>query len=55
METGGCNYIDEQGNLCLAESFVDSEGVVTSTSIVIEYSENTYPKQNEETENNITA
>ena len=49
METGRVNYIDEQGNLCLAESFVDSEGVVTSTSKVLEYSiidaENTYPKQ----------
>lgn len=36
METGRCNYIDEQGNLCLAESFVDSEGVVTTVSIIIE-------------------
>ena len=35
METGRCNYIDEQGNLCLAESFVDSEGVVTTITTII--------------------
>ena len=52
IKTGEVFIRDEQGNLCLVESFVDSDSVVTSTSIVIEYSENTYPKQNEETENN---
>ena len=26
METGRCNYIDEQGNLCLAISYEDKDG-----------------------------
>ena len=28
METGRCNYIDEQGNLCLAISYEDKDGNV---------------------------
>ena len=30
METGRCNYIDEQGNLCLAISYKDKDGNVTT-------------------------
>ena len=38
-KTGECLYLDENGNLCLAESFVDKDGVYTSTSTVVQYSE----------------
>ena len=31
---GECSFIDEHGNLCLAESFANSEGL-TTTSITI--------------------
>lgn len=34
-ETGRCNVIDEQGNLCLAISYEDSKGVVTTEITVI--------------------
>ena len=38
-KTGECLYLDENGNLCLAESFVDKDGVCTSISTVVQYSE----------------
>lgn len=38
-KTGECLYLDENGNLCLAESFVDKDGVCTSTSIYIQSSD----------------
>lgn len=38
-KTGECLYLDENGNLCLAETFVDKDGVTTSTSKVIETKE----------------
>ena len=30
METGRCNYIDEQGNTCCAISYEDKNGTVTT-------------------------
>ena len=30
METGRCNYIDEQGNTCYAVSYEDKNGTVTT-------------------------
>ncbi len=38
-KTGECLYLDENGNLCLAESFVDKDGVCTSTSTYIQSSD----------------
>lgn len=35
-KTGECNYRDEEGNLCLAESFVDSNGEVTTEISILE-------------------
>ena len=38
-KTGECLYLDENGNLYLAESFVDKDGVCTSTSTLIQSSD----------------
>ena len=38
METGRCNYIDEQGNLCLAISYEDKDGNVITEVILQEQS-----------------
>ena len=35
-KTGECKYRDEEGNLCLAESFVDVAGEVTTKKTVLE-------------------
>ena len=35
-KTGECNYIDEEGNLCLAESFEQENGEVTTSKTIIE-------------------
>ena len=35
-KTGECKYIDEEGNLCLSESFVDGVGEVTTVITIIE-------------------
>lgn len=34
-ESGRCNFVDEQGNLCLAISYKDSKGVVTTEVEVV--------------------
>ena len=36
VKTGECYFRDAEGNLCLAESFVDEAGVVTSEERVVE-------------------
>ena len=38
-KTGECLYLDENGNLYLAESFVDKDGLCTSTSTLIQSSD----------------
>lgn len=38
-KTGECLYLDENGNLCLAESFIDKDGVCTSISTYIQSSD----------------
>jgi hypothetical protein len=35
-KTGECMYRDELGNLCLAESFIDSMGEVITKTTVLE-------------------
>ena len=35
-KTGECKYRDEEGNLCLAESFVDAMGEVTTKITILE-------------------
>lgn len=35
-KTGECKYIDEQGNLCLAESFIDEKGLVSTETKILE-------------------
>ena len=37
IKTGEVFTRDEQGNLCIAESFVDSNGVSSSKTTIIEY------------------
>ena len=39
IKTGECMYRDEEGNLCLAESFVDENGEVTTEITIIEIKE----------------
>ena len=39
IKTGGCMYRDEEGNLCLAESFVDEDGEATTEATIIEVKE----------------
>lgn len=36
MKTGECYYFDEDGNLCLAISYCDENGHVTTTSVLAE-------------------
>ena len=38
-KTGDCKYVDELGNLCLAESFVDDKGEVSTKIKILEYAE----------------
>ena len=38
MKTGECYFRNENGDLCLAESFQDDKGVVTTEITVIELS-----------------
>lgn len=35
IETGRCNYMDEQGNLCLAISYIDENGIVTTEPEIV--------------------
>ena len=35
-KTGECLYLDENGNLCLAESFVDESGSVSTEIKILE-------------------
>lgn len=35
-KTGECKYIDELGNLCIAESFVDQNGEVFTKLNILE-------------------
>lgn len=37
IKTGEVFTIDEQGNLCLVESFVDSNGVSSCKTTIVEY------------------
>ena len=39
IKAGECMYRDEEGNLCLAESFVDENGEVTTKVTIIEIKE----------------
>ena len=39
IKTGECIYRDEEGILCLAESFVDADGEVTTKITIIEIKE----------------
>ena len=39
IKTGECIYRDEEGILCLAESFVDADGEVTTEVTIIEVKE----------------
>ena len=39
IKTGECIYRDEEGNLCLAESFLDADGGVTTEVTIIEIKE----------------
>lgn len=39
IKTGECIYRDEEGILCLAESFVDADGEVTTKITIIELKE----------------
>ena len=39
MKTGECYFLDEQGNLWIAESFQDEFGVVTTTHTLIQKAE----------------
>jgi hypothetical protein len=36
MKTGECYYLDEDGNLCLATSYCDENGHVTTSSALVE-------------------
>ena len=37
IKTGEVFIKDEQGNLCLVESFIDSNGVSTNKTTIVEY------------------
>ena len=39
LKTGECIYRDEEGILCLAESFVDADGEATTEVTIIEVKE----------------
>lgn len=37
IKTGEVYYIDEEGRLCYAESFIDSNGVSSNKTTIVEY------------------
>jgi hypothetical protein len=39
VKTGEVFVRDEQGNLCLVESFIDKNGVSSGSSTIVEYAE----------------
>lgn len=36
VKNGECRFFDEQGNLCLAESFMDEKGLVSTETKILE-------------------